>query len=292
MIRILVTGGCGQLAQALAATQGKFKNMHVAFEAKQSLDITRLADLRAYLAKNSVDYVINCAAYTHVDQAEQERAQAYTLNTVAATYLAALAQEQRFTLWHISTDYVFGGNRAYPYSEDMPTHPVNYYGETKMLGEQKILATHPGAYIIRTGWLYRAVGNNFLTRFLRQAQKKSPITMAYDRIGSPTYADDLAQSIWHMLQQHYQEPHAYMPGIYHYTNEGLASRYDFAWVIKHYIGLPCILEPGLTKHVASVAQRPAYSVLNTAKIKTVFGLRIAHWQDSLIRCLQHVDKGL
>jgi dTDP-4-dehydrorhamnose reductase len=289
MIRVLVTGAHSQLAQALAYTyiQADFKGYQVVFEPKQVLDITNLKQLDAYLQVNLVDYVINCAAYTQVDQAEQDREKAFAANVLGPGYLASLAQQMNFTLFHISTDYVFGGAVARPYTEDMPTNPTNYYGQTKLMGEQKVLAENPGAYIIRTSWLYGAVGNNFLTRFLTYAPQKETINMAYDQIGSPTYADDLARTICNMIKQHNQAPEQYLPGIYHYANEGVASRYDFAWAISQYMGLACQLTPGSSKDFPQLAQRPAYSVLGKEKIKQAFGMKIPHWQESLALCIRN-----
>jgi dTDP-4-dehydrorhamnose reductase len=214
------------------------------------------------------------------------------VNVLGAAYLADLAQEMQFSLWHISTDYVFDGKVPYPYSEEMYPHPLNYYGESKLAGEQQILTKNPQAYIIRTAWLYRAVGNNFLTRFLNQAHQYTVVEMAYDQIGCPTYADDLAQAIWSMLHHHHQAPKAYMPGVYHYAHEGLASRYDFAWAIKQYAELRCTLEPVLSNSFASWAQRPRYSVLNKDKIKKTFSLHISHWQEALARCIKNLNRGL
>jgi dTDP-4-dehydrorhamnose reductase len=290
MIRVLVTGAHSQLAQSLAYTQTDFKDYQVVFEPKQVLDITNLEQLHAYLQANPVDYVINCAAYTQVDQAEQDQEKAFVVNALGPSYLARLAQEMNFTLLHISTDYVFGGAVARPYTEDMAPNPSNYYGQTKLMGEEKVLTENPRAYIIRTSWLYGAVGNNFLTRFLTYAPQKKAISMAYDQIGSPTYACDLAKTLWYMIEQHSQAPEKYLPGIYHYANEGVASRYDFAWAISQYADVACQLTPGLSRDFPQLAQRPAYSVLGKEKIKQTFGFKIPHWQDSLALCMQHLNK--
>ncbi len=289
MVRVLVSGAHSQLAQCLAYTQASFEGLQATFLSKQALDITHLDQLQAYLSKHPVDYLINCAAYTQVDQAEREKEQAFAVNALGPSYLASLAQARGFTLFHISTDYVFDGTCSRPYTENMLPNPINYYGQTKLAGEQELLATNPAAYIIRTSWLYSVWGNNFLTRFLAQVQQGQPIRMVYDQVGSPTYAPDLANAIWAMIQQLSQSPGLYLPGIYHYANEGVASRYDFAWAIMRYTGLTDQLIPVLTKDFSPLVQRPAYSVLGKEKIKQQFGLKIRHWQDSLAHCIQHVN---
>jgi len=295
MISILVTGAHSQLALALAHTQSGYKNLQVVFAPKNTLDITDLEQLCAYLSRHPIDYLINCAAYNQVDAAESDQAQAFAVNAQGPLYLAFLAKACPFTLVHISTDYVFGGELAQPLQEDMLTDPINYYGYTKLAGEQAVLAQNiliqnPLAYIIRTSWLYSSMGNNFLTRFLARSAKESTITMAYDQVASPTYAHDLAEAIWTIILKHRQNPAQYLPGIYHYANEGVASRYDFAWAISQYVGLSCQIRPGLTQDFPQVAQRPAYSVLSKDKVKKTFGLNIAHWQDSLSRCMYHLKK--
>ena len=288
-MHVLVTGANSQLAQALAHTQASFQGLQVIFAPKSALDITNLAQVRAYLQDHAIDYLINCAAYTQVDEAEHDQASAFAVNTVGPQYLASLAQAMNFTLLHISTDHVFGGEIAHPYTESMLARPVNYYGQSKLAGEKAILAHNPAAYIIRTAWLYRGIGNNFLTRFVNKASKQNTISMVYDQIGSPTYADDLAMAIWAIITKLHHAPKQYLPGIYHYANEGVASRYDFAWAIKQYASLDCQLIPGLSKALPQVAARPAYSVLNKDKIKKTFDLTIAHWQDSLSDCMQQFN---
>lgn len=180
---------------------------------------------------------------------------------------------------------MFGGGLAQPLAETIPPRPINYYGQTKLEGEQKILAQHQSVYIIRTSWLYSAVGSNLLTSILAQANQGKAIRYVYDQISSPTYAGDLAQAIWEMICKLNQAPSQYSPGIYHYANEGIASRYDFAWAIINYASIACQIIPGLSRDFSGLAQRLVYSVLSKEKVKHTFGLSIPHWQESLRHCI-------
>lgn len=288
MIKVLVTGASGQLAQALACTQASYPDLVTTFHTKQTLDITKPTQLAAHLSTHPINYLINCAAYTNVEQAEQEQDRAWAVNALAPSYLASLAKELGFTLLHISTDYVFGGELAQPLSESMPTRPVNYYGQTKLEGEKRVLAHNPSAYIIRTSWLYSTVGTNFFTKVLALASQNKAIRIVYDQISSPTYANDLAKAIWEMISKLDQAHSQYPPGIYHYANEGIASRYDFAWAIIKQTGLACQVKPGLSKDFPSIAQRPAYSVLSKARIKQTFKISIPYWQESLAHCIDQL----
>jgi dTDP-4-dehydrorhamnose reductase len=288
MINVLITGGQGQLAQALAHTQPRNSDLIVTYTSKQELDITDQRQLCTYLQNNPIHYLINCAAYTQVDKAETDRTNANEINALAPGYLANLAKKLNFTLLHISTDYVFEGLIANPLTEDMPTNPINYYGQTKLSGEQHILAENTSAYIIRTSWLYSTIGNNFLTRLLNRSLHEKHISMSYEQTSSPTYAPDLAKAIWKILYQLNQNPNQYQPGIYHYANEGVASRYDFAWKTSSIRGTKSkiIAQPSNTS--GGGAKRPAYTVLDKEKIKQTFGITIPCWQESLAHCLHHI----
>jgi dTDP-4-dehydrorhamnose reductase len=287
MIKVLITGAQGQLAQALAHTQPKHNYLSAIYQGKQALDITHIQELKRYLQNNPINYLINCAAYTQVDQAETDQECAYRINSIAPGYLASLAQELGFTLLHISTDYVFEGLLAAPLTETMPTNPVNCYGKSKLTGEQNILAYNTSAYIIRTSWLFDAIGNNFLTRLLGKLQQEKHIGMVYDQISSPTYVQDLAKALWKIILQLYQNSNLYQPGIYHYANEGVASRYDLAWNINKIRNLNCNIVAKHSSDFPGFANRPFYSVLDKEKIKSTFGLTIPHWQESLSYCLHN-----
>lgn len=289
MIKVLITGANGQLGQALQYTQGETTlPMSVTYATKTELDITDLEQLLNYLQHNPIQYLINCAAYTQVDLAETEPIDAYRINEQAPGYLAMLAKQLNFTLLHISTDYVFEGTNPTPLTEDMLTNPINYYGQTKLGGEYNILAQDTSTYIIRTSWLYSTLGNNFLTRLMDRFLRERSISMAYDQISSPTYAPDLAKAIWEIISQLTHKPNACPPGIYHYANEGLASRYDFAWQIsnKLFKHADIRIEPSTT--FQGTAKRPAYTVFNKQKIKQTFGLTIPYWQESLDDCLKNL----
>jgi dTDP-4-dehydrorhamnose reductase len=286
--KVLVTGYPGQLAQALAHTQSTHDQLAVTYTSKGELDITSMDLCRAYLQANPIQYLINCAAYTQVDLAEKDPANAQLINATAPGYLAKLSKELGFTLLHISTDYVFEGMLAQPLTEIMPTSPINYYGQTKLEGEQNILSCTNSAYIIRTSWLYSFYGNNSLTRFLARASQDKQITMVYDQVSSPTYALDLAQAIWQILTLLAQGKDQYQPGIYHYASQGVASRYDFAWNVSKQMGLSCEIRAQLSKGLTSFAKRPAYTVLDTTNIQQTFGMAIPHWQESLTCCLHGI----
>ncbi len=287
-IQVLVTGYPGQLAQALSHTQTTRDQLAVTYTSKEELDIANLDQLAAYLQDNPIQYLINCAAYTQVDLAEKNHALVKHINATAPGYLAKLSNELGFTLLHISTDYVFGGTLAQPLTEHMPTSPINYYGQTKLEGEQNILAYNATTYIIRTSWLYSLYGNNSLTRLLARAAQEKHINMVYNQVSSPTYALDLAQAIWEIIILLVQKKGQYQPGIYHYANQGVASKYDFAWNVNKLVGLSGEIHAQLSKNLPSLAKRPTYTVLNTTKIQQTFGLHIPHWQESLARCLRDI----
>lgn len=286
--KVLVTGYPGQLAQALAHTQTTHDQLAVTYTSKGEFDITNVDQCSAYLQANPIQYLINCAAYTQVDLAEKDHANAQLINATAPGYLAKLSKELGFTLLHISTDYVFEGVLAQPLTEIMPTSPINYYGQTKLEGDQNILLHNTSAYIIRTSWVYSSYGNNSLTRLLARASQDKQINMVYDQVSSPTYALDLAQAIWEILALLIQNKGQYQAGIYHYANQGVASRYDFAWKVSKQMGLACEIRAQLSKGLASFAKRPAYTVLDTTNIQQTFGITIPHWQESLACCLHGI----
>lgn len=288
-ISVLVTGYPGQLAQALTHTQASYRQLAAAYTSQKKLDITNLKQLRAYLQANPIEYLVNCAAYTQVDLAEKNHQLAKLVNATAPGYLAKLSKELGFTLLHISTDYVFEGVLAEPLTETMVSSPINYYGQTKLAGEQNIFQHTHEAYIIRTSWLYSLYANNSLTRLLASINQEKQISMVYDQVSSPTYAVDLAQTIWQIITLLTQNKGQYQPGIYHYANKGVASRYDFAWNVIRKMNLAYQIRAQFAKELISFAKRPAYTVLNTTKIQKSFGVTIPHWQESLTRCLKNIN---
>jgi dTDP-4-dehydrorhamnose reductase len=254
------------------------------------VDITQKAVLADYLKAHPIKFVVNCAAYTNVDQAETDQATAHAVNTLGPENLASLAQELGFTLLHVSTDYVFKGNIAQPLNETMPVEPINYYGHTKLMGEKAIQAYPINAYIIRTSWLYSPIGQNSFTRLQERAAAGQPLRMVYDQIGSPTYAWDLAQAIWHILEKLHQGANQYPPGIYHYANQGVASRYDFAGNACKMAGWKSAIMPARAADFTGFAPRPDYTVLATERIQETFGLTIRHWQEGLAACIAHTKR--
>jgi dTDP-4-dehydrorhamnose reductase len=289
MSTVLITGSTGQLGQALTLTKPRSHPLTAIYAHRKTIDLTQPSYVRSYIKAHAIQWIVNCAAYTAVDQAEIDRQTAYAINAAVPTGLGNLAQELGFVFLHISTDYVFEGKLAHPMDESMPTAPVNYYGYTKLMGEQGILAYQARSYIIRTGWLYSHLGNNSLTRLYQRVAQGDPLRIVYDQVGSPTYALDLATAIWHILDQLYQAPDAYRPGIYHYANQGVASRYDFAWNVckGDHRNVPVL--SARTSDFPGYAARPAYSVLDTRSIQKTFGLTLPHWQDSLSHCLYNLN---
>ena len=244
------------------------------------LDITDPAAVSTFVEEHSVDLIVNCAAYTAVDRAESDADRAALLNATAPGYLAAAIQQRGGHLVQISTDYVFDGTAHTPYTEDLPTCPNSVYGRTKLAGEQAVLAANPSALIIRTAWLYSRFGNNFVKTMLRLGREKSELGVIFDQIGTPTYARDLAAAIMAAISQGIQ------PGIFHFSNEGVCSWYDFTKAIHRLAGITtCHVRPLHTAEYPTPAARPHYSVLDKTKIKQTYHLEIPYWEDSLKECI-------
>lgn len=290
-MNILVTGACGQLGNEMQL-QAAQNPQHCWFftdviEASQSvvpLDITDPVAVSSFVDANAIDIIVNCAAYTAVDRAESEPEKALLLNATAPGYLAAAIQRRGGHLIQISTDYVFDGTAHTPYTEDQPTCPNSVYGSTKLAGEEAVLAANPTALIIRTAWLYSRFGNNFVKTMLRLGREKSDLGVIFDQIGTPTYARDLAVAIMTAINQGIQ------PGIYHFTNEGVCSWYDFTKAIHRLAGITtCWVRPLHTAEYPTPASRPHYSVLDKTKIKQTYSLDIPYWEDSLRECLKEIQ---
>ena len=273
----LVTGANGQLGSELRLLLGRT----AVYVTREELDITEEAAVRDFFRQQSFDAVINCAAYTAVDKAEDDRESADRINRLGPALLARYGRR----LIQISTDYVFDGTAHLPYKEDDVPHPVSVYGSTKLAGEQAVLAEADTAVVIRTAWLYSSFGANFVKTMRRLGSERETLGVIFDQIGTPTYAADLAQAVVDILPQITPG----MKAIYHYSNEGVASWYDFAVAIMEESALSCTVNPLETADYPTRAARPAYSVLNKAKIKHDFGLTIPHWRDGLRRCIQIMD---
>ena len=273
----LVTGSNGQLGNALRRLLGS----RAVYVDRDELDITDAAAVNAFTGNGKFEAIINCAAYTAVDKAESEEALAAKINVDGPANLAATG----IPLIHISTDYVFDGTSCRPYTEADRANPQSAYGRTKLAGERAVLEKASAAVIIRTAWLYSEDGNNFVKTMRRLGAEKPELRVVFDQIGTPTYAADLAAAIVEVLPRLY-------PGVkevYHFSNEGVCSWYDFACEIMELSGLRCKVVPIESKDYPSPAARPLYSVLNKAKIKRDFGLTINHWKESLHKCLQNLS---
>ena len=288
---ILITGAQGQLGQEfqfLVSNQSYNDSAaHFFFTDKDSLNITNKQSVATFIEDHHIDTIINCAAYTAVDKAEEEEALAYKVNHEAVKYLAELSLEKKLKFIHVSTDYVFDGTHHTPLNEEMQTNPQGIYGKSKLAGEDEILSLNPpGAVIIRTSWVYSSYGQNFVHTMLRLGKEKEKLSVVSDQIGTPTYARDLARAILNILEN---KNHTMDTTIYHYSNEGNCSWYDFAQAIFEISNIDCKVEPINTKAYPTPATRPAYSVLNKEKIKQEKQLTIPYWRDSLKSCLSLLD---
>ncbi|TAH19849.1 MAG: dTDP-4-dehydrorhamnose reductase [Cytophagales bacterium] len=291
-MNILVTGSNGQLGSELKKlVAAKTDNSdHFFFTDIEELNITDETQVKAFFEQNSIDFCINAAAYTAVDKAENEPTIARSINVEAVRLLAVQCQRHRSFFIHISTDYVFDGMGYLPYTEENLFNPQSIYGETKAAGEMAAIKNTPETIIIRTSWLYSTFGNNFVKTMLRLAQTKPEIGVVADQIGTPTYAGDLAQVILHIIAVISENKDKNFVGTYHYSNEGVASWYDFAHAIFEMNNLKVKLKPISTKEYPTPARRPAYSVLDKSKIKKTFGIEIPHWRESLKSIFPLIDR--
>jgi dTDP-4-dehydrorhamnose reductase len=279
---ILVTGANGQLGAALEVLAPDFTEYLFLFVTKEALNITDADATEKYFSAHSIDFCINCAAYTAVDKAESEVENAFLINATAVATLASVCKKNTAQLIHISTDYVFDGTANQPYKETDKTNPVSVYGKSKLQGEEWAMQNAPSTIIIRTAWLYAAFKNNFVKTMLRLMLEKDSINVVNDQFGCPTYAADLAAAIMQIIISNKSKIN---PGIYNYTNAGITNWYQFAIAIKKISNTNCSINPITTAQYPTAAKRPAYSVLDTAKIKETFAVAVPHWEDSLKRCL-------
>jgi len=293
-MNILVTGCMGQLGRSFRNAMALSDHRCIFTDVRDgddviALDITDQDAVSAAVKDNSVDLIVNCAAYTNVNKAEEEEDLAYRINALAPGILAKAAKDAGTLLIHISTDYVFDGTGHIPYSEDMPVSPLSAYGRTKQAGEQLIADSGCRYMIFRTAWLYSSFGGNFVQTIYDKTASQSVISVVSDQIGTPTYAQDLADAISGIIESGMLDK----TGIYHYTNEGVCSWYDFAKEICDMSGHLCDVRPCRTSDYPSKTRRPHYSVLDKTKIKETFGIEIPHWKDSLMFCIRQIEeKGL
>lgn len=284
MSSILILGAGGQLGQELrVAAEGSAQ--HYTFASRSELDVTDQLAIRHFVQDHHIDTIINCSAYTAVDRAEDEPEEADRINHQAVAALAALAKAQGLYLIHISTDYVFAGDSHRPITEEETPRPQSVYGRTKLLGEDAIRRTGCRALILRTSWLYSTYGANFLKTMCRLMQERQELSIVFDQIGTPTYARDLARFLVSYLEQ---GKGTRQEGTYHFSDEGVASWYDFAEAIRHRMGYSCQLHPIRSEQYPTKATRPSYSVLDKAKLKRDFGITLPHWQTSLEDCLNQL----
>ncbi len=281
MEKIIVTGSKGQLGSELQVLASNFKNAKFFFVDVDELDITDSEQINTYFEQVKPTYCINCAAYTAVDKAESDKELCDAINVIGAVHLAKACKNHDAILFHISTDFVFNGKAYQPITEDQPTDPVCYYGTSKLKGEKAIAKVSDKYYVIRTSWLYSSFGNNFVKTMLRLAETKPELGIIFDQIGTPTYARDLADTILTIVAGKQAQF-----GTYHYSNEGIASWYDFTKAIFEYKGVSIPVKPILTAAYLTPAKRPHYSVMNKQKIRESFKLSIPHWRDSLKECLK------
>ena len=288
MKQILVTGSNGQLGSELRVLSSTFSQYRFIFTDVANLDITNTESLDIFFKENAIDYIINCAAYTAVDKAEEEEELANLINYKAVESLLSASKKYNAKLFQISTDYVFGGLHNLPLKEELPTHPESAYGRSKLKGE--VAALESGrAVVIRTSWLYSFYGNNFVKTIRKYGVERSELKVVFDQVGTPTYAKDLAQTILQIID-FTEQNHTFEAGVYHYANEGVISWFDFAKEICTLSGIDVDIKAVLSDEFPTPAKRPAYSVLDKTKIKTTFGLQIPYWRESLINCIAILEK--
>lgn len=287
MKTVLITGANGQLGQALKQIAGNYPAFSFIYTDYTELDITSEEAVSAFFAEQEIHACINCAAYTAVDKAESEEEKAFILNFEATLHLANACQAHNARFIQISTDYVFDGKKNTPYTEEDDAEPESIYGSSKLRGEAAAQGTNPDTIVIRTAWLYSQYGMNFVKRMRELMQEKDSLNVVFDQAGTPTYAVDLAQVILSVLSKAIDAPGT-LGGVYHYSNEGVTSWYDFAIAIRDLSKLSCNVQPITSDKYPTPAKRPAYSVFNKQKIKDTFGIEVPYWVESLKVCLQHL----
>lgn len=282
-MNILVTGCNGQLGNEIQLLEREYPQHQWFNTDVQELDITDVNAIRQFVLEHQIDGVVNCAAYTAVDKAEENEELCTKLNAEAPAYLASAVGSRGGWMIQISTDYVFDGTSHVPYVEDDDTCPNSVYGRTKLVGELNVQKLCEKSMIIRTAWLYSTFGNNFVKTMIRLGKERSELGVIFDQIGTPTYAHDLAHVIMTVVRK------GIVPGVYHFTNEGVISWYDFAKAIHRIAGIKtCHVRPLHTAEYPTPARRPHYSVLDKTKIKKVYGIEIPYWEDSLKDCLEKI----
>ncbi|MDE7025823.1 MAG: dTDP-4-dehydrorhamnose reductase [Paramuribaculum sp.] len=284
-MKILVTGSAGQLGNELRnVLEYKLPGLTL-YTDIDNLDLTDSGAVKKFIVDNEISHVVNCAAYTAVDKAEQEQALCAKINTDAVKNIAEVAADYGVKVIHISTDYVFDGTAHSPYHESDKVNPISTYGTTKRKGEMVLLSMSPDAVIIRTAWLYSPYGNNFVKTMIRLGNERTELGVVCDQIGTPTYARDLAEAIVVILTAR-----QWVPGIYHFSDEGACSWYDFTKAIHRIAGITtCNVKPITTDDYPTPASRPPYSILDKTRIKKTYGITIPHWEESLVDCINRLQ---
>jgi dTDP-4-dehydrorhamnose reductase len=287
-MRVLITGSNGQLGSEIRELAANYSKLDLVFKDLPELDICNFEALQAFIMDNNINAVINCAAYTAVDKAEEDTEIAEKVNSKGVLNLVNALEKVNGKLIHISTDYVFDGDHFSPYKESDPVNPIGVYGETKRAGELAVINSDIDSIVIRTSWLYSSYGNNFVKTMLRLGNEKENLGVIFDQVGTPTYARDLAKTCLEILTGANSVKISKDGNLYHYSNEGVASWYDFAISIMELGGENCKVKPIQTKDYPTSAKRPQYSVLNKSKIKTDFKIEIPYWRDSLKDCIEKI----
>jgi dTDP-4-dehydrorhamnose reductase len=280
MNNILVTGSKGQLGNEMQLIAKKNPDFDYFFTDVDELDITNIEAIENFVVDNKIDFIVNCAAYTAVDKAETDIEFCYKINAEAVKNIAEVAKKISVKVIHVSTDYVFNGENFKPYNEEDVVCPVSVYGKSKLEGEKVLFETMQEAVVIRTSWLYSSFGNNFVKTMMKLGTEREAMNVIFDQVGTPTYAADLAEAIATILKSD-----NFVPGIYHFSNEGVCSWYDFAIKIHQIAGIKCLVRPIESKEYHFTTPRPHYSVLNKSKIKKTYGVDIPHWEESLRKCV-------
>lgn len=284
-MKILITGSNGQLGNEIRELANDYPDFYFIYTDIAELDITDRLKVDEFFAENKPEVVINCAAYTAVDKAESDETTAYLINAIAVENLTKSAAGVGALMVHISTDYVFDGKSYLPYCESDKTNPQSAYGRTKLAGEEAVIKYASKAVIIRTSWLYSAFGNNFVKTMIKYGTEREVLNVVYDQVGSPTYAKDIAKAILDII------PSAMLISgvdLFHYSNEGVASWYDFARTVIAFSGINCDIKPILTEEYPLPAPRPCFSVLNKSKIKKTYKIEIPYWSDSVKDCIRRL----
>ncbi len=288
MIKVLVTGANGQLGQSLASLSKKFDGILI-FADRNDLDINDRGSIKSSLLTNKPDYIINCAAYTAVDNAEKDKEEAFKINKDGLINLIEESEELQCRIIHISTDYVFDGKHSIPYREDDIINPQSVYGHSKADGEKALLAFAPSrSIIIRTSWLYSEFGHNFLKTMLRLGKEKGSLNVVNDQLGIPTYTHDLANAILQLISTNIHIDSE--KNIFHFSNSGESNWYEFAKEIMRVAELNCQIHPIPTSSFPTLAQRPKFSILNSEKIENLLNIKIRPWQDALRECIDTIKK--